>query len=232
MQTAPIKGRRASENQNCTGTNPDSTARPLEQCKNCGKSLADNRKLNQFCDYACRGQWRVARIEKTCARKSKRNRALHTLKRLSVGRLGFVQINGCTVRVDTRNKQGVAWLIEVIWPGNRRRRWIARVGSRGSAPLPFEATKQAPIDLLTDRAPGTSCEGWACKLNRIAATEVDLETKVTLAEVCAVEQRDSPPVHRRPISPEALHGDDFPLEFHVDGFPKLPEFLRRRRRDG
>ena len=82
-------------------------------CKNCGTVLSDRRKLTSFCNYAGRGQHRVARLTKgrTGLRRSrnlKQNRPLRTLKSGSVAGFAFVAINSTSQRSDSRNVGGRA----------------------------------------------------------------------------------------------------------------------------
>ena len=92
---------------------------------------------------------------------------------------------------------------------------------------------------------------WIAELNKIAAAEID---RVALAQkrkqwprdlVGAQSRPDSMRLDRKlrdaildaellamPSHAEPLSGDDFRLEFYDDGYPKLPECLRRRARYG
>jgi hypothetical protein len=69
--------------------------------------------------YACRGQ--TAELSPYLLRQDQLSRATH--------------------RQPLKN--GVGWLMEVAWPGGARQRWVARVGDRGSEPLPLEEAKKA-----------------------------------------------------------------------------------------
>ena len=92
---------------------------------------------------------------------------------------------------------------------------------------------------------------WIAELNKIAAAEVD---RVALAKERKQWPRDLVGAESRPGSmqidrklrdaildaellampshAEPLSGDGFRLEFYDDGYPKLPECLRRRARYG
>ena len=49
-----------------------------------------------------------------------------------------------------------------------------------------------------------------------------------MAQVWAIETADYPPLYSRPSEPsESPSGDDCPLEFYPDGYPMLPDCLRR-----
>ena len=96
----------------------------------CGKQLLPGRKLEDFCTYACRGQFRALQATSgpsglAWAKNSKQNKALRSLKRQSVGRFSFTRINSCTYRLDRPGKLGAGCLVEVGWPGGARQRWIA-----------------------------------------------------------------------------------------------------------
>jgi hypothetical protein len=60
--------------------------------------------------------------------------------------------------------------MEIAWPGGARQRWVARVGDRGSSPLPLEEAKKAAM--LHERGRGEPRD-WIAELNQIAANEVD-----------------------------------------------------------
>ena len=128
----------------------------VETCLNCGDPLTEPRKLKDFCTYSCRGQHAVNTLPGVPHRGAysgsknlKKTRALHTLRKQSLGAITFCKINSVTYRIDRRTKNGVGWLMEVAWPGESRQRWVARVGDRASDPLPLEQAKAAAKDLLS-----------------------------------------------------------------------------------
>ena len=130
----------------------------VKTCLNCGAPLKEPRKLNDFCDYSCRGQHAVNTLAGVPHRGAysgsknlKKTRALHTLRKQSLGAITFCKINSVTYRIDRRTKNGVGWLMEVAWPGESRQRWVARVGDRASDPLPLEQAKAAAKDLLSTK---------------------------------------------------------------------------------
>jgi hypothetical protein len=117
--------------------------------------------------------------------------------------------------------------MEVAWPGDARHRWVARVGNRGSAPLPLDEAKQAAVAFLREHGKAEP-QGFIAELNQIAAYDVDrAEPMPTLAEVKAIERANFPPM-TRPPKPGALQADDYQVEYYEDGYPKLPDFLRRK----
>ena len=97
----------------------------------------------------------------------------------------------------------------------------------------------------------TEPRDWIAELNKIAAAEID---RVALAKkrkqwprdlVGGESRPDSMRLDRKlrdaildaellamPSHAEPLSGDGFRLEFYDDGYPKLPECLRRRARYG
>ena len=96
----------------------------------CGNPLLPGRRLKDVCSYACRGQLKALeatghRTGLKCSKNTKRNKALQTLKRQSVGAFTFSKTNSCTYRLDRPNKLGAGWLMEVAWPGGARQRWVA-----------------------------------------------------------------------------------------------------------
>jgi len=130
----------------------------VKTCLNCGAPLKEPRKLNDFCDYSCRGQHAVNTLAGVPHRGAysgsknlKKTRALHTLRKQSLGAITFCKINSVTCRIDRRTKNGVGWLMEVAWSGEARQRWVARVGDRASEPLPPEEAKLQPRPLSQRR---------------------------------------------------------------------------------
>ena len=121
----------------------------VETCLNCGDPLTEPRKLKDFCTYSCRGQHAVNTLPGS--KNLKKTRALHTLRKQSLGAITFCKINSVTYRIDRRTKNGVGWLMEVAWPGESRQRWVARVGDRASEPLPPEEAKLQPRPLSQRR---------------------------------------------------------------------------------
>jgi hypothetical protein len=215
-------------------------------CVNCGKSLPTSRRLKTFCSYACRGKLEVQKATAdhsglVCSKNAKQNKALQSLKRRSVGAVTFAKINSVTIRVDCSRKKSAGWLTEVAWPGVRQR-WIARVGDdKGSQPLALDAAKQGAVAFLRKRGKLEPRQDWVAELNQIAANEVD---RATLQQ----EQRRWPidlmnggrrgfvEQHEAIIEAElampledgpALQGADYPLDYYADGYPRLPECLRR-----
>jgi hypothetical protein len=183
-----------------------------------------------------------------CSKNTKRNKALQSLKRRSVGGVTFTKINSITHRVDSPKKQGAGWLAEVAWPGSKHQRWVARIGHSASQPLTLDEAKRAAVAMLGERGPAEDRD-WIADLNKIATSAVD---RVALARerkrwpfdlVGATHTRS----RRVEISAELckavldaelgcavkdldepLGGDGFQLEFSDDAYPKLPECLRRK----
>jgi hypothetical protein len=137
--------------------------------------------------------------------------------------------------------------MEVSWPGARQR-WVARLGNRSSEPLPLDAAKRAAVTMLRERGKVAPCD-WIADLNRIAAAEVE---RAGLMQGRKQWRRDLAGAASRPGSmrivgelrdaildaelpaisshAEPLSGEGFRLEFYDDGYPKLPECVRRKRR--
>jgi hypothetical protein len=232
-----------SEYQEPISTFP--TQSPRLKCSNCGEELPPSRRLKAFCSYACRGQLEV--LEATanhsglvCSKNTKQNKALQSLKRQSVGAVTFAKINSTTIRVDCSRKKSAGCLMEVAWPGVSRQRWVARVGDRGSKPLPLDAAKQAAVAFFRERSSVRSRD-WTAQLNQIAAEEVDhasLQQERRRWPIDLMNGRRRGFVEHRAAIIEtelavayenvpSLLGDDFALVYCADGYPKLPECLRR-----
>jgi len=176
----------------------------------------------------------------------KQNKALQSLKRRSVGVPTFAKINSCTYRVDSPKNNGAGWLMEVAPPGGARERWIALVGNGASEPLPLKEAKRAAVAMLRERKE-TEPRDWIEELNKIAATEVhrmwlmqgrkewprdlvgaesrpgSMQMDGKLRDAILNAELVAMPSHAEPLS-----GDGFQLEFYDDGYPKLPEWLRRK----
>jgi hypothetical protein len=173
------------------------------------------------------------------SKNNRQNKALQALKRQSVGAVTFAQINRCTIRVDCPRKKSVGWLTEVAWPGGVRQRWVARVGDRGSEPLPLDAAKQAAFAFSRERR-SVKPRDWIAELNQIATNEVDPATLQQDRRGWPIDLMNG----KRRGFVEQRHGiieaelampskdgpafqSDYPLDYHADGYPKLPEFLIR-----
>ena len=214
------------------------------KCANYSKSLPTARRLKTFCSYACRGQYKVQ--EATAdhsglvrSKNIKQNKALQSLKRQSVGAVTFAKINSVTIRVDRPRKKGAAWLMEVAWPGVVRQRWVARVSDRGSESLALDAAKQAAISSLSECGSGR-VQDWTVELSKIATDEVDCATRrqerrrwpidlMNGRRRGFVEQREAIVEAELGMPPEdpALQGVDYSLGCYADGYPKLPDCLKR-----
>ena len=154
----------------------EADAEKQECCKNCGADLPARRKLKTFCNYACRGQFRALQATRqrtglSGSKNLKGLKALRGLKRRSIAGYAFAQINSITYQIDTRNKLGAGWLLEVGWPGGCTE-WIARVGNRASKPCSLDAAKQSAITMLQERSKGEP-RNVIDELNRLAAAAVD-----------------------------------------------------------
>ena len=84
----------------------------------CGNPLLPGRKLEDFCTYSCRGQFKALEATQVPsglvgAKNTKQNKVLRSLRRQSVGRFSFARINSCTYRLDRPGKLGAGWLMEV-----------------------------------------------------------------------------------------------------------------------
>jgi hypothetical protein len=134
--------------------------------------------------------------------------------------------------------------MEVTWPGGAGQRWVARLGNQVSEPMTLGEAKRAAVAMLRE---GGKAEprGWIADLNKIAAAEID---RVALAkdrqqwpcDLLGGSCRGSMQIDRAeidtilnaelavPVVGDPLSGDDYSIEYHEDGFPKLPAFLDRR----
>ena len=129
--------------------------------------------------------------------------------------------------------------MEVAWPGVVRQRWVARVSDRGSESLALDAAKQAAISSLRECGNGR-VQDWTVELSKIAADEVDRATRrqerrrwpidlMNGRRRGFVEQREAIVEAELGMPPEdpALQGADYSLGCYADGYPKLPDCLKR-----
>jgi hypothetical protein len=133
-----------------------------------------------------------------------------------------------------------------------RQQWVARVGNRASEPLTLKEAKRAAVAMLFERVKAESCDGIA-ELNKIAAAEVDRvalakERKQWPLNLVGAHMRSMPRIGitgdlRNAILDaelllteehldEPLTGDSFRIELSHDGYPKLPECIRRGKSRG
>jgi hypothetical protein len=226
----------------------------VETCLNCATPLPTPRKLREFCSYSCRGQHAVNTL--TCvvhtrayigSKNLKKTRALHTLRKQSLGAITFCKMNSVTYRIDRRTQNGVGSFMEVAWPGGapswslplKHQRWVACVKDHRSEPLPLKEAKKAATELLQGKA--APARDHFKELNQIAANEVDraaLQRERRRWPIDLMNGRRRGFVEQRHAIIEAelampsengpaLQGDDYPLDYYADGYPKLPECLTR-----
>ena len=181
-----------------------------------------------------------------CSKNTKRNKALQSLKRRSVGVRTFAKINSCTYRVDSPKKSGTGWLLEVAWPGQVRQQWVARVGNRASELLTLVEAKQSAVAMLRDGGKAEPRD-WIADLNKIAAAEIDRAAlakdlqqwpcDLVLGSHCGSmgvdrEQRNAI-LNAELFIPsriaEPLSGDEYQLTYDASGHVELPACLDRRK---
>ena len=161
--------------------------------------------------------------------------------------LTFQKLNSITwkvtdgVQINTgagRASRALGYVMEVF-PG----RWMARVGNLGSDLLSFGAAKQEAIRLYRCRDKGTM--DWihelnvrAAEINRAALASNKWNTPVDLIggqRHGLIDPKISAAVLEAEVGfltdarPETIRGDDYPIEYHSDGYPKLPACLDRRK---
>jgi hypothetical protein len=124
-------------------------------------------------------------------------------------------------------------------------KWMARVRTLGSDLLPFRAAKLETIRLhkRRDEAPLDWIRivlnlRFAGEIARAAVTSEKRKTPVDLMAGRRPGHID-PKIRVIVLDPEigfladarreTIKGDDYPIEYHSDGYPKLPACLDRRR---
>ena len=122
-------------------------------------------------------------------------------------------------------------------------KWVAAVGKQRSKPLPMYQAKVAAKDM--HRSPGQDHqEDLILALNLAEAAEVDHSTikrarSTPTIDLVGGSRRGlvepglrklilDAELHATPEFAEPLQGDDYQLDYYDDGYPVLPECLRRR----
>jgi hypothetical protein len=157
----------------------------------------------------------------------------------SSNQLTFQKLNSITwkvtdgVQINTsagRASRALGYVMEVL-PG----RWMARVGNLGSDLLSFGAANREAIRRYRCRDKGTM--DWIHEVNLRAAAEIN-KTPVDLIggqRHGLIDPKISASVLEAEVGfltdarPETIKGDDFPIEYPSDGYPKLPACIDRRR---
>jgi hypothetical protein len=224
----------------------------VSKCLHCGSRLKEPRKLKDFCSYSCRGRHSVKALDGPKyegaylgSKNTKKTKALRRLKTASREGIAFERINPFTIRLDQPHKRAVGWMMEVSCvPGKRR--WVAWVGNHRSEPLTLEQAKEAARGFLTTKSKAEPRD-FIQEHNQLAANEVDRaywaeeNRKWPLDLMEGQRQKPSMTIDRnlrqaildteRVVIDEkptgALRNTPADLEHFEDGYPKLPDCLRR-----
>jgi hypothetical protein len=174
------------------------------------------------------------------SKNTRKTKALQRLRKRSVGRFIFAKINSRTYRVDAPNKKAAGWLMEIAWPGGTRQRWVARIGNQASETLSLEEAKQAATAMLC-KPEKAEARDWIAELNQTAATEVDRavierQRRQWPLKVMGANNRQAPRIKvdakavldtervlidDEPVTPRALQGDDYPLEYYENAVSEI-----------
>jgi hypothetical protein len=124
-----------------------------------------------------------------------------------------------------RTTRAVAWLIG-IGSGH----WVVRYRNRCSKPMKLPKARKYALEMVKGIRAGKVADDPIGRLHRLCLDA--LEPIPGMAEILAIERADFPPLYLRPTgdlpAPESPK-TDCPLECApVDGYPKLPDCLRRR----
>jgi hypothetical protein len=153
--------------------------------------------------------------------------------------LTFKQVNACTWKLTDgrgslawsgdrsgsyRTTRAVAWLIGV---GGGQ--WVARYRNKASKPMKLPKAKTYALEMVKGIRPG---KVTADPIGRLLRLHLDvLEPMPKMARIWAIETPDYRALYSRPSGPsESPKGDDYPLEYYTDGYPKIPACLDRRKR--
>ena len=150
--------------------------------------------------------------------------------------LTFKQVNACTWKLTDgrgslawsgdrsgsyRTSRAVAWLLAV---GGGR--WVARYRNKSSKPMKLPKAKTYALEMVKGIRPGKIIADPIGRLHRLHLDA--LEPMPEMAEIRARETADYPPLYSKPLeeleSPNSAH---YQLEYYADGYPILPDCLRR-----
>ena len=120
-----------------------------------------------------------------------------------------------------RTARAIAWLL-----GIGSGLWVVRYRDNCSKPMKLPKAKTYALEMVKGVRPGKLIADTIGRLHRL---RLDVEEPMPeMAQVWAIETADYPPLYSRPSEPsESPSGDDCPLEFYPDGYPMLPDCLRR-----
>ena len=120
-----------------------------------------------------------------------------------------------------RTTRAIAWLL-----GIGSGLWVVRYRDKCSKPMKLPKAKTYALEMVKGVRPGKLIADTIGRLHRL---RLDVEEPMPeMAQVWAIETADYPPLYSRPSEPsESPSGDDCPLEFYPDGYPMLPDCLRR-----
>ena len=120
-----------------------------------------------------------------------------------------------------RTTRAVAWLIGV---GSGL--WVVRYRDKSSKPKKLPNAKAYALEMVKGIRPGKVITHTIGRLHRL---HLDVhEPMPEMAQVWAIETADYPALYSRPSGPSEIpRGDDCPLEYYGDGYPMLPDYLRR-----
>ena len=173
------------------------------------------------------------------ASESLENQGLHEREIEISGKdrtLTFEQVNACTWKLTDgkgslawsgdrsgsyRTSRALAWLMAVS--GGR---WVVRYRNAASKPMKLPKAKTYALEMVKGVRPGKLVGD---PIGRLLRLHLDvLEPMPEMAEIRAIETADYPPLYSRPLKElEAPNSADCQLEYYPDGYPKLPDCLRR-----
>jgi hypothetical protein len=120
-----------------------------------------------------------------------------------------------------RTTRAVAWLM-----GIGAGLWVVRYRDKSSKPMKLPKAKTYALEMVKGIRPGKVI---ADPIGRLQRLQLDvLEPTPKSAEVWAIETADYPPPYSRPLeAAEGPKSGECPLEYYPDGYPVLPDSLRR-----
>ena len=122
-----------------------------------------------------------------------------------------------------RTTRAVAWLI-----GIGSGQWVVRYRNRASRPMKLPKARAYALELFKGIRSGKVVDDPIRRLDQLCLDA--LEPMPGMAEILAIEIADYPPPYSRPTEdlPAQKSPETHPLDYHPDGYPKLPDCLRRK----
>ena len=120
-----------------------------------------------------------------------------------------------------RTTRAVAWLM-----GIGSGLWVVRYRDKSSRPMKLPKARTYAMEVLKGIRPGKVIADTIGRLHRL---HLDVQEPMPgMSQVWAIETADYPALYSRPSEPSEIpSGDECQLGFYPDGYPMLPDCLKR-----